>query len=134
MPEAFELLPVAKNESLIGMYMVCRKAHQVPDRWVRSLIALYCATIVLGRYSSHSGKIHYIQDADLSYICGTTFSELWQFNASGSSLIPSTYFWPILLPSKPSHSRSHPQLIHIGLIYQACASKGRPDPAVPIIS
>ena len=27
---------------------------------------VYCATIVLGRYSSHSGKIHYIQDADLS--------------------------------------------------------------------
>src|SRR5882724_10311712 len=27
---------------------------------------LYCATIVLGRYSSHSGKIHYIQDANLS--------------------------------------------------------------------
>src|SRR5882724_13715222 len=27
---------------------------------------MYCATIVLGRYSSHSGKNHYIQDADLS--------------------------------------------------------------------
>src|SRR5882724_5906375 len=32
MPEAFELLPLAKNESSISMYTVHRKAHQVPDQ------------------------------------------------------------------------------------------------------
>src|SRR5882724_3929485 len=39
------------------------------------------------------------------YICGTTFSELWQFTLQASSLLPSTYFQPILLPSELSHSR-----------------------------
>jgi len=35
------------------------------DSQYSSLEEVYCATIALGRYSSHSGKIHYIQDGNL---------------------------------------------------------------------
>src|SRR5882724_8983081 len=38
------------------------------------------------------------------YICSTTFGKLWQFTLQASSLLPSTYFWLILLPSELSHS------------------------------
>jgi len=48
-----------------------------------------------------------------------------QFILQASSLLPSTYFQPILLPSEPSHSQvtssAHP---HSALIYHACTSKG----------
>jgi len=81
---------------------------------------LYCATIVLGGYSSLSGKIHYIQDVTSLYICGTTFCKLWQFTPWASSLLPSTDFWPILLPSKPSHSwvtsSAHPHQPHLSCL------------------
>src|SRR5882724_10612146 len=68
-------------------------------------------------------------------ICGITFSELWKFMLWASSLLPSTYFWLILLPSEPSHSwvtsSAHPHRpSSIKLVHQ----KGWPDPAVPIIS
>ena len=68
-------------------------------------------------------------------ICGTTFSELWHFTLWASSLLPSTYFQPNLLPSEPSHSwvtsSAHPhRLSSIKLAHQ----KGWPDPAVPFIS
>src|SRR5882724_11526339 len=32
MPEAFKLLQVAKNESLVGMYAVCGKVHKTQNR------------------------------------------------------------------------------------------------------
>src|SRR5882724_3412998 len=63
------------------------------------------------------------------------FGELWHFTLQVSSLLPSTYFQPNLLPSEPSHSwvtsSAHPhRLSSIKLAHQ----KGWPDLVVPFIS
>src|SRR5882724_5347831 len=87
-------------------------------------IALYCATIALGGYSSHSGKIHIIQDADLSLYM---WHHLWQTLAIYASglVTPSIH----LLPADLASVRTEPLMGHIlgsstsALIYQACTSK-----------
>ena len=65
---------------------------------------MYCATIVLGGYSSHSGKIHYIQDADLSLYMQHHLWRTLAIYASGLVTpsihgLPSMDFQPTLLPS-----------------------------------
>jgi len=67
-------------------------------------IPLYCATIVLGGYSSHSGKIHYFHDADLPLYMRHHLGQTLAFYASGL-VTPSIHLlWPNLLPSELSHS------------------------------
>jgi len=81
---------------------------------------VHWATTTLDGYPSHSDKIHYIQMVTSVYICGTTFCDPWQSTLLALSLLPSTYFWPTLLPSELSH------LWHIigsstsALIYHVC--------------
>src|SRR5882724_2977127 len=74
---------------------------------------LYCATIALGGYSSHSGKIHYIQDGDLSLYMWHPLRQTLAINTPGF-LTPSIYFTSIQFCfhlSQATHS-SHPRLIH----------------------
>src|SRR5882724_1314752 len=76
---------------------------------------LYCATIALGGYSSHSGKIHYIQDGNL---CLYMWHHLQQtlanlYSSPRHSFHPLTSSQFCFRPSRVTH-RSHPQLIHIG--------------------
>src|SRR5882724_1801095 len=86
---------------------------------------VYCATIVLGRYSSHSGKIHYIQDADLFLYMWHHLRQTLAFYASGL-VTPSIH----LLPAKFASVQAKPLTGHIlgsstsALIYQAGESKG----------
>src|SRR5882724_2014878 len=86
---------------------------------------LYCATIVLGGYSSHSGKIHYIQDADLSLYVQHHLRRTLAFYALGL-VTPSIH----LLPAEFASIQAEPLTGHIlssstsAFIYQACALKG----------
>jgi len=72
---------------------------------------LYCATIALGGYSSHFGKIHYIQDGNLSLYMQHHLQQTPAINPPHSFHL--LYFQPILLASKLSHlqvtSSAHPQ-------------------------
>src|SRR5882724_6395384 len=59
-----------EGTKLLGGYYILRKTFQGWE--IHDMVC--CATIYRGRYTSHSGKIHYIQEGDLClYICGTTF-------------------------------------------------------------
>src|SRR5882724_2490629 len=94
-------------------------------RWFNTSLLLYCATIALGRYSSHSGKIHYIQDADLSLYMR---HHLWRTLA----IYPSGLVTPSihLLPADFASVRTEPLMGHTlgsstsAFIYQACTLKG----------
>src|SRR5882724_11728504 len=68
------------------------------------------------------------------YICGIIFGKPWQSTLWASSLLPST-----LLLANFASVQAEPLAGHIfgsstaSLIYHTCASKGWPDPVVPII-
>src|SRR5882724_5626081 len=75
-------------------------------------VPLYCPTIALGGYSSHSGKFHYIQDTRSIYAALPLVNPGKQHSRPRHSFHP-LYFWLILLLSEPSHlqvtSSAHPQ-------------------------
>src|SRR5882724_8058897 len=98
--------------------------HQFRKPGLALLEPLYCATIVLGGYSSHSGKIYYIQDADLSLYMWHHLRRTLAFYASGL-VTPSIH----LLPAKFASVRAEPLMGHIlssstlALIYDICTSR-----------
>ena len=98
--------------------------------------SLYCATIALDGYSSHLGKIHYIQDGNLCLYMWHHLLQTLAINTPGL-ITPPIHFtsgW-LLLPSEPSQLVGHILSSSTSaLIYHVCTSKSRPDPAVPIIS
>jgi len=90
-------------------------------------------TIALGRYSSHSGKIHIIQDADLSLYAASPSANSGIYALGSSLLHPLTSGWFASIWAEPLMvtSSAHPHRpSSIKLVHQ----KGWPDPAVPIIS
>src|SRR5882724_11594010 len=86
---------------------------------------VYCATIALGRYSSHSGNIHIIQDANLSLYMQHHLRRTLAIYALGL-VTPSIH----LLLADFASVQAEPLTCHIlgsstsALIYQACTSKG----------
>src|SRR5882724_5969436 len=70
------------------------------------MTTLYCATIALGGYSLHLGKIHYIQDGDLCLYMWHHLLRTLEINTLGL-VIPPIHFTSsqLLLPSELSHSQ-----------------------------
>src|SRR5882724_2800751 len=99
--------------------------------WIISEL-MYCATIALGGYSSHSGKFHYIQDVDLGLYMQHYLQRTLEINTPGL-VTPSIHFTSGQFCFRPSratcgshvqliHSSPHLSHLHIKGVAQSCSS------------